>query len=259
VTVPAAGVMTGWTSKSEIDETRAERLKVLRAGPTASYFTVIGESAEQLVVNGINSYSTRIPVRAGDRIGLYGPQGVLICVASTPADSLGVFYGDVPLGSSEVFSKENGRVAVLAEIEPDLDGDGFGDETQDRCPQSAAVQAPCPPLTLDAAAKAPGRGSVLILVATSTEAPVTVSGTVKLPGGSKKARSSAKAMLNAPKETVTAGAIAGFKLKFTKALRTELAGMPKGRSLKLKVKVEGRNLAGVVSTDSLTVKLKGQG
>jgi hypothetical protein len=34
---------------------------------------------------------------------------------------------------------------MSATIEPDADGDGFGDETFDQCPQSAASSQPCPP------------------------------------------------------------------------------------------------------------------
>jgi hypothetical protein len=37
------------------------------------------------------------------------------------------------------------RVDVGAVLEPDADGDGFGDETQDACPSDASTQGPCPP------------------------------------------------------------------------------------------------------------------
>jgi hypothetical protein len=33
---------------------------------------------------------------------------------------------------------------VSAVLEPDADGDGFGDETQDQCPTNATTQGPCP-------------------------------------------------------------------------------------------------------------------
>jgi len=36
------------------------------------------------------------------------------------------------------------RLDVSAQLEPDDDGDGFGDETQDQCPTSASTQGPCP-------------------------------------------------------------------------------------------------------------------
>jgi hypothetical protein len=87
----------------------------------------------------------------------------------------------------------------------------------------------------------------MVLVATSTEAPISVSGTVK------------RIRLTAAKKTVAPGAIASFKLQFPKALKAKLADLPKSRSLTLKVTAEGKSLAGVAASDQLTVKLKGRG
>src|SRR5205085_4335180 len=36
-----------------------------------------------------------------------------------------------------------GELLVSADIEPDADHDGFGDETQDQCPSQATTQGPC--------------------------------------------------------------------------------------------------------------------
>jgi hypothetical protein len=248
LTVPTAGVVSRWTTKTEsgIGPFR-ERLKVFQATGIAKQFTVVGESSDQTVVDGINTFNTRIPVRIGDRFGLYGPapSAGLTCPGK-PEDKYGYFMGDVPAGSSQTFSEIEGRVAVYALVEPDADGDGYGDETQDKCPQSAAVQIPCPPLALDAVAQA-GRRSVTVLVAASTEAPITVSATVK------------HTKLTAPAKTVAPGGIAGFRLLFPKALRSRLAGLPKSRSMKLNVTAEGRDLTGKAATDRLTMRLKGQG
>jgi hypothetical protein len=246
ITVPSTGVVTRWTSKSELGSPVAEKLKVLRSTSIAGQFMVVGESAEGLVGAGINTFNTRIPVEAGDRLGLYGPTAFLVC-PSKPADHIGTSNGDVPTGTSQTFKEDGGKLAVSALIEPDADGDGYGDETQDRCLQSAAVQVACPPLSLDAVAKSAGRSSVVILVATSTEAPITVSGTVK------------RIRLTAAKKTVAPGTITGFKLQFPKALKTKLSGLSKGRSLSLKVTAEGKSLAGVSAADQLTVKLKSKG
>jgi hypothetical protein len=261
LTVPTGGVATSWTTKAALGiGTLRERLKVLRGTANPKQFQVVGESAEQFVVDGINSFTTRIPVQAGDRFGLFGPapSGGLNCPAVSLEEKFGYFAGDVPMGSSQTFKELAGRVAVSAIVEPDADGDGFGDETQDRCTRSAAVQIDCPTLRLDAVVKAVGKSSAVILVATSADASIAVSGTAKLAGGSKKARPSAQAKLSAPEQTVTPGSIASFKLKFTRGLKSELARLPKGRSLKLEVRAEGKDLAGIAATDSLAVRLKGQ-
>jgi Ca2+-binding RTX toxin-like protein len=36
------------------------------------------------------------------------------------------------------------RILIAANVEPDSDRDGFGDETQDQCPTNATIQGPCP-------------------------------------------------------------------------------------------------------------------
>jgi hypothetical protein len=247
LTVPEAGVLTRWTSKSELEGPVPERLKVLRATAVAGQFEVIGESAEQQVPDGINTFNTRIPVQAGDRLGVYGApsSGGLTCPGKA-GDHYGYFAGNLPTGSAGTFEQADGRVAVSALVEPDADHDGFGDETQDRCPQSAAVQVACPPLSIDAVAEPPSRGLVVVLVATSAEAPIAVSG------------ATAGFELTGPQKPVSTGVIAAFTLPFPVRLKSRLAKLPKARSLSLRVTAEGRNLAGVAAADTLTVKLRGR-
>jgi hypothetical protein len=247
LTVPEAGVLTRWTTKSELGGSVLERLKVLRATAVAGQFEVIGESTEQQVPDGINTFNTRIPVQAGDRLGVYGEpsSGGLTCPGK-PGDHYGYFVGNLPTGSARAFEQADGRVAVSALVEPDADHDGFGDETQDRCPQSAAVQVACPPLSIDAVAEPPSRGLVVVLVATSAEAPIAVSG------------ATAGFELTAPQKPVPAGDIAAFTLPFPVQLKSRLAKLPRARSLTLRVTAEGRNLAGVAAADTLTVKLRGR-
>jgi hypothetical protein len=47
--------------------------------------------------------------------------------------------GAAPRNSTEVAEE----LLVQATIEPDADGDGYGDETQDQCPTQASTQGPC--------------------------------------------------------------------------------------------------------------------
>ena len=44
----------------------------------------------------------------------------------------------------------SGELLVNADIEPDADHDGYGNETQDRCPTDATAQGTCPPPPPDA-------------------------------------------------------------------------------------------------------------
>ncbi len=54
--------------------------------------------------------------------------------------------GDPPIGAVAFFNnvQSGGVMNASAVVEPDADGDGFGDETQDGCLGNAAVQGACP-------------------------------------------------------------------------------------------------------------------
>jgi hypothetical protein len=146
-------------------------------------------------------------------------------------------------------------VPLAAVIEPDADGDGYGDETQDKCPQSAAFQTECPVVVLDSLPIA-GKNAVTVLVGISNEAPVTVSGSVKLPK-TAKASASAAAKLKKVTQTVSPGKLGRFVLKFPGKLKAALKELPKGKKLKLKITASAANVAGQVSTDTTKLNLKG--
>jgi hypothetical protein len=260
LTVPEAGVLTRWTSKSELEGPVPERLKVLRATAVAGQFEVIGESAEQQVPDGINTFNTRIPVQAGDRLGVYGApsSGGLTCPGKA-GDHYGYFAGNLPTGSAGTFEQADGRVAVSALVEPDADHDGFGDETQDRCPQSASLHdAVCPRISLSSFALG-GRVSAQLLVAADAIVPVTASGTVRLPGRAKKRTgTSTQLRLSPVTQTVAPGQIAQFTLPFPKPLLSALRKLPRGRSLQLSLEAGATDLAGAVTTTGGTVRLRGQ-
>jgi hypothetical protein len=53
--------------------------------------------------------------------------------------------GELPPGTTTSFTLRDGvQLAVAATVEPDADGDGLGDETQDPCPDFASSAAACP-------------------------------------------------------------------------------------------------------------------
>ena len=264
LTAPTAGVVTKWkvTRGFTPIETLEDKLKVYRATGSANQFEVVGESPLEVIDEGPNSFDAQIPVQAGDRFGLYGtsPSGGIFCETESSQDVLGQSVGDSPLGSTQDFKEvPNKRVAVSALVEPDVDRDGWGDETQDKCPRSAAIQlVQCSRLTLASYAIA-RKGSALLLVSTDGVVPVTASGTVKLGKGSKKrARTSVQARLAAVTQTVAPGQIAKFKLVFPKSLKAALAKLPQKRSLPLKLEAKATDLTGSVTTTTTSLKLKGR-
>jgi hypothetical protein len=267
LTAPAAGVVTKWrlTTEGFGPTVFIEKLKVLRDVASASEtdFTVVGESAPQAVVGGLNTFEAQIPVAAGDRFGVFGPPAAttVYCSTGTPGDHMATIPGDLTVGNSAVFFPfgAEAQVPVSATVEPDADGDGFGDETQDKCPQSKSIQVECPPLVLDSVLT-PGKTSISINVATSAEAPVTVSGIVTVATPKKKAQKSAtkKINLTPTTQTVLAGKVGKFKLNYPAALLSALKSLPSSKSAKATITVEGANAAGAKVAVSSTAKIKGQ-
>lgn len=155
-TAPSAGVITSWQHSARQIAGAVLKAKVFRplsplAGPAS--FLVVGESQFQ-DVSQVQDYSftTRIPgVLAGDRLGLglASNAGASPPSCNTTSDSPAdeVYEGaDFGPGSSGTFTPANTfRLNISAVLEPDNDRDGYGDETQDRCPTNAATQGACPP------------------------------------------------------------------------------------------------------------------
>jgi hypothetical protein len=263
ITAPISGVITEWLVKADIKvESEGklagefprifqQRLIVARSeGPES--FKVIGEAAGgALNLQGTNTYLARIPVQQGDYIGLAGDPYAAYCTTEKEADTFAFTVGGTPVGSSfKVEGKKGLQVPVVARVEPDVDGDGYGDETQDKCPQSAAYQTACPVVTVSSLALSHAK-AVTIYVASSLSAPVAVTGTVKLGKGKT-------ATLSAPAATVAPGALGSFELALPKPVLGALKALSTKKSLTLTVAASATNVTGTPSTATSTLKLRGQ-
>ena len=259
-TIPAAGVITRWTFNVGIalpPITFSTALKILRGTGTPKQFQVVADTGQVPISGGTNSFSARIPVQAGDYVGTFGrvPEGpiTLVCSTSNPSDKSAIIEGDLALGSTGTApaEPESVQVPLVVFVEPDADNDGFGDETQDLCPQSAAVQAvACPPVALSTSTQVKPN-SVTIIVTSSTAAPVTVKGVAKL-GKGKKAK------MNAGTQNLLPGTLNKYRLFFTKGLKNKLKELSPQKRVTLKVTVSGTSVSGAVTTKTLKLKLKGQ-
>jgi len=257
---PASGVVTKWKIRLiPVPISIPQQLKVFRPTANPTQFQVVGESAISNVVSGENVFPTRIPIQAGDRLGLFGNStiGTLFCAENpeteNPGNSIGVFPGNPTTGSTATLAATENKVLTpaVAVVEPDADNDGFGDETQDACPQSATTQVPCPVVTLSASATATKKAVTVLLTGTSP-ANVTVNGKVPL-GKGKKAK------LKGGTKAVTPGVFTKFKLKFTAKLVKRLQELPPSKKLTLKITSSAPNLAAAPTKKTIRVKLKGQG
>ncbi len=259
ITAPINGVLTSWKVDSGLPASLQEQLKILRPSGKPNEFRVIGEQPAQSIPEGEDVFEARIPVQAGDRLALYSKEAVPLCTPAKTGDIAGFFPGDLLSTDAANPFGENAqlRVPVSAIVEPDVDGDGFGDETQDKCPQSAAFQTECPPIGLEDLA-VPGKGSLTLLVIADHEAPVTVTAATVVGKRSKRRPLRGAALtLKGGTQTVKPNQFAKFKLKFPAALRAQLRGLPHGKSLKLTVTASATNLVGQVFKKTTTVSLKG--
>jgi hypothetical protein len=129
---PAGGVITKWNYEAPASNVPQLKFKVARPAG-GSDFTVIGESPVVVpTASSLNSYDIRISVQAGDVIGLYTDvQGAID--RPDPAFREFLFQGDVVPPNRETFDGPfQFKMDVSANLEPDCDNDGFGDETQDQ-------------------------------------------------------------------------------------------------------------------------------
>ena len=86
-----------------------------------------------------------VAISAGQRIAASAPGGVGF-QGSVPGSAVGEHDGDHASGSAG-YSTHGGHEALInADVEPDADRDGYGDESQDNCPTLANDQStnPCP-------------------------------------------------------------------------------------------------------------------
>lgn len=257
---PSAGVITQWKINSQIPFTFQQTLKVVR--PTGPQSVMIVGEAPGTVSGGTSTFSTRIPIQAGDLLGLYGTSqeiegttvGTLFCTLPGQGENrIGAFAG---AGGGPGFTGEfvliesEAGFPVSAVIEPDADNDGYGDETQDKCPQNAAVQVACPMVTLSATSVT-RKGSASISLTSNIQATVTVKGTARL-GKGKSAKLSGGTQIVAP------GTLAKFTLLFPGKLKSTLKALSSKQSLTLTVTATAPNIIGPPTKKILKLHLRGQ-
>ena len=147
-----AGVVTSWTIVVPSTTGATVKLKTVREGPADTYTIQRSSEAVQLTTTGANTFASHIPVSAGDAVALWAVSTMTTPCAFTTGqagDQLGSFIlsSEPQPGDSYPFGGFNPgqRLNVSATVEPDADGDGYGDVTQDTCPTRAGSQGDCQP------------------------------------------------------------------------------------------------------------------
>lgn len=148
---PSNGVIVRWRIRG-LPGTAVSSVMSLRVYRGNS---VIGVSSDVTpVLNGaIETFDTRIPVETADRLGLTqtlsGTQMILMTSLSYSAAGSGVtdYWASPPAfgeTAAATHADSDRELLLNADVEPDADGDGYGDETQDLCPSNSTIQTACP-------------------------------------------------------------------------------------------------------------------
>jgi hypothetical protein len=92
----------------------------------------------------IQEFAGRLPVKKGQHLAIDAGKYVQATVNDSGDKFSYVYSPPLVDGSGARGSTEStGELLVQASIEPDADGDGFGDETQDQCASQATTQGAC--------------------------------------------------------------------------------------------------------------------
>lgn len=148
--VPAGyGVITAWQHRTGT-VAGTLTLKVYRPTGSPGGFFTVASNAQNVTAGATHTFAVRIPVRPGDRLGLSAPTDTVHLAYQTfnTADRFAFFPPDSNPAPGTTVMQDGPpapgfKLDVLARVETDADLDGFGDDTQDRCPQSNATYSAC--------------------------------------------------------------------------------------------------------------------
>jgi hypothetical protein len=144
----SSGVLTSFTHVANSTAGQVQAI-VLADGPATNHKLVAAKSLKVSVTPGTtNTFPIRLPIAAGQRLGLgYTVSGMACAEVGVAGDRLkgaAPFDADVTNDFVYATTVDNFRPNISAVLEPDADNDGYGDLSQDACPQSALTQMACP-------------------------------------------------------------------------------------------------------------------
>jgi hypothetical protein len=130
---PSDGVVVRWRIKVG-DAVTPVAFRITRPGNSSTRTGAGTGPTVTPAADSISTYEVQIPIQAGDAVGIDCCVAATLDATTGEADaSLGIWNprlqdGEAPRSAGSQFS---GEVLVNADIEPDCDSDGLGDETQD--------------------------------------------------------------------------------------------------------------------------------
>ena len=269
LTAPSDGVIVRWRMKTGTTNADVTQIKVgLRLFRGDTRGASGGLATFPLDEPGIHSYDSRLPIKAGERIGLDSytttndeDGGGLPVSYSAPGAGIFDEYSSPTGNDPPTQSGSDYELLLQAEIEPDVDHDGFGDETQDLCPTNAATQSACANRTNPRATVSYANVQDLVKQRTvKVRLTSNESGTGFASGKLKVAGSRRVFTLISTEVPVVAHKPATLRLRLSKcALKATKQALRKHKGVRADVTAFAKNAAGNVSAISqLTVRAKPQ-
>jgi hypothetical protein len=137
------------------NSTAPVRFRIVRPAAAGAFTGVASAETPGYACTAICTVSLRLPIAAGDHVGVDGASGSTIGTRSTPGAAMAIWSPFLADGETRAATASIGDLELLmnADVEPDADEDGYGDESQDDCPSSAETQLPCGKATLGSLAR----------------------------------------------------------------------------------------------------------
>jgi hypothetical protein len=255
-TAPGNGVLTSWSSQGGATANRTLKLMLLEPRGGNVYAAVNKDIVRTIAINTLNTFQIRLPIQSGQVLGLVVPSGqpggLSTCAFGAAVGNIrtSTTLGEPALATPIDYDDLRGgsKLNVSAVLEPDVDCDGFGDESQDQAVDKCVARL--------VAAKV--KGSKLKLSLTCplvTQAcngnQVTLKTAKKIDPNLLAATAKAKRIpLGTASFSIPAGGSQTLTAKLGKAARTLFAARAK---VKAKVTITG---GGVAATQTLKVKRK---
>jgi len=258
-TVPAGGgVITSWSTQANANPDKDAELKVFAPTGTPGSYLVRGQEGPHILAAAVlNNFPARVPVEAGDILGLYHSTiGTACSFDGVPGDMTSYVFPaipDPPVGSTYTTNTNDAglRVNISTQLEPDADDDGFGDESQDKCVGTAGPFNGCPSSVALNNVKQKGMKPKVKVKVTVPGAGTLSVGSPSDPALATAAAKSLKPMTRTL--TSTAKQTLVLTLKLTKSAKRRLSD--KGK-LKAKVKVLYTPAGGPTAAASGKAKLR---